>query len=431
MNRIYLAGLLCIVTAVSCLAETFTPKSYIKAVLDSSLSMRKAEESLKQAEDSYWSSILDTLLPSLSLSMSNGLYDNREPIWRFRKKEVISSLSASWSLYDSASSPAAKLKRVKLDHETAQLAFFTSKQNEALKAITRFNALYSAQKRLATAKANLASRESQYNDTNSQYQSGTRSKAEVTQSEGDKLQSELALAQAESAWVKALISFNELINVDFEAPQEALISTQAAVTVTLPFPKEDIGKALADNFSLRQQRLSLEKTRLENHTNLLSNLPRFKVDASWRKSSLGWFGTPASAWDEDRTYNVGASLSFPFGFMGVQNYLDVSAKKSALRSSELEMQNSVRSLRVSVLSAQKDIELQVKSQKLLEFQIKAQKEAVDNLLLDYSQGGANSQQLDVVYTKLLDARNNLINAVNDLDVSLVNYRVLLGEKIWE
>ena len=46
-------------------------------------------------------------------------------------------------------------------------------------------------------------------------------------------------------------------------------------------------------------------------------------------------------------------------------------------------------------------------------------------------GGTSFLQLDSSQTKLLDASNSQITAINDLDLALANYRVLLGEKIWE
>jgi len=84
-----------------------------------------------------------------------------------------------------------------------------------------------------------------------------------------------------------------------------------------------------------------------------------------------------------------------------------------------------------VLSAQADIALQVKTRQLLEFQVKALRATTDNLLSEYSLGGASSLQLDSSQTKYLDSSNNQITALNDLDLALANYKVLMGEKIWE
>ncbi|MDO8803013.1 MAG: TolC family protein [Elusimicrobiota bacterium] len=415
---------------VSSSAKPFTPKSYIKTVLDASPTMRKAEQDFKQSENSYKAAVLDAALPSFTFSMSDSLYDEQDRRLRLNHDEVSSSLSASWNLYDSASSPLRRIKIARLDYKAARLVLLTAKQAEAVKALNRFYALYSAQRRIGTAKMNLASRERQYKDTNEQFESGTRSRIEVTQSEGDKLQSELSLAQAETAERKALMSFNELINAEPEAQQAVEISTQAA-DIKLPLPKEDVAKALENNFSLRQQKLSLEKTGLSNRAGVLSNYPRFKVDAAWRKTGLGILGTPGGSGAGNPAYGLGASLSYPFGFLGVQNSLELDVLESALISAGLEIENSARALKTSVLSAQKDIELQVKSRQLLEFQVKAQMDTTDNLLTEYSLGGASFLQLDSSQTKLLDSSNGQITAVNDLDLALANYRVLLGEKIWE
>ncbi len=429
MKKIYIAVFFSVTAVIPVMAGTFTPKSYTKSVLDASLEMRKEEQSLEQAKNTYLSAVLDAALPSFTAGMSTSLYDNAGKSWRLQKDNVNTSLSASLNLYDSVSSPVKKIKRAKLNYEFSELSFLIAKQSEAVKALNRFYALFAAQKRVGTARMNLASREKQYTDTNEQYQSGTRSKIEVTQSEGDKLQSELALAQAEFAAQKALMSFNELIAAEPETPQEVALGT-AAVIVPLPFPKEDLSRALENNFSLRQERNSLERTRLTAESETLSNFPEFKVDAYWLRSRLGLPGAFGGA-GAGPSYGVNAALSFPFGFFGAQNYLGVKTQKMVLTAGELQLQTSIRSLKTNVLSAQKDIELQVKSQKLLEFQVKAQKDAMDNLQTEYAQGGAEFLQLDTAQTKLLDSSNNQINAVNDLDIALANYMTLLGERIWE
>ena len=418
------------VASTQAVAAPFSPKTYIKAVIDASPAMRRAEQAYRQAENNYRSSLLDAALPSFNLSAAIPFYDDQEPRLRADRGDVSSSLSAAWNLYDSATSPLKRVKTARLDHAYARLTLEIARQNEALKALGRFYSLYSSQKKILTAKANLAARERQYKDTNEQFQSGTRSKIEVTQSEGDKLQSELSLAQAEAAAVKALMAFNELINAEPEAAQAVTVSTTSA-EIALPLPREDVARALRDNFALRRQRLALEKTRITNRSAVLSSLPRVRVDASWTKTALGILGTPGGSWDGNPSYRLGASLSFPFGFLGAQNYLDIRTQSYALKSAELELEDSERTLKTGVLSAQADIALQVKTRQLLEFQVKALRATTDNLLSEYSLGGASSLQLDSSQTKYLDSSNNQITALNDLDLALANYKVLMGEKIWE
>ncbi|PKM98934.1 MAG: hypothetical protein CVU79_01395, partial [Elusimicrobia bacterium HGW-Elusimicrobia-3] len=284
------------VASTQAVAAPFSPKTYIKAVIDASPAMRRAEQAYRQAENNYRSSLLDAALPSFNLSAAIPFYDDQEPRLRADRGDVSSSLSAAWNLYDSATSPLKRVKTARLDHAYARLTLEIARQNEALKALGRFYSLYSSQKKILTAKANLAARERQYKDTNEQFQSGTRSKIEVTQSEGDKLQSELSLAQAEAAAVKALMAFNELINAEPEAAQAVTVSTTSA-EIALPLPREDVARALRDNFALRRQRLALEKTRITNRSAVLSSLPRVRVDASWTKTALGILGTPGGSWD--------------------------------------------------------------------------------------------------------------------------------------
>ncbi len=162
MIKLCAAVLFLAAPAVPASAGPFTPGSYIKTVLDASPTMRKAEQSFRQAENTYRSALLDAALPAFTFSMSDTFYDESDPSLRFRKDEVASSLSASWNLYDSASSPLRRVKTARLDYEAARLDLFIAKQDEAVKALNRFYALYSAQRRIGTAKMNLASRERQF-----------------------------------------------------------------------------------------------------------------------------------------------------------------------------------------------------------------------------------------------------------------------------
>jgi outer membrane protein TolC len=392
--------------------------------------MARAELTLARARNEYRAAVLDAALPSFSLSLSGSLYDDADTRLRLERGDFTSSLSAAWNLYDSASGPVRRIRTARLDYGQAELTYLIARQEEALKALSRFYALYSARGRVAAAKANLSSRERQYKDTNDQYQSGTRSRIEVMQSEGDKLQSELSLAQAETAGIKALMAFNELINADPVAPAEVEVST-AVPDITLPLPPSDAVKALESNFSLRRRRLALEKTKITTRNAVAAELPRLRLDASWQKSGLGVIGEPAYGGAGNPDYGLRASLSFPFGFFWAQNALEISRTRDSLSSAEADLRDAERALRTEVLTAQKEIELQVRSRDLLEFQVKTQKESTDNLLSEYSLGGANMLQLDTAQTKLLDSTNGRIAAINALDIALAGYRALLGERIWE
>lgn len=429
MKRTLLLALLPLLCAAAG-AEEFGPKTYMKAVLAASPALKRAEQAFIRAEADYRGALLDAALPAFNFSMADSFYDQDRPYPHFDKGDATSSLSASLNLYDSASSPLSRIKTAKLNFETARLTLLSAKQAEALKALRRFYDLYSAQRKIEIARNNLASRERQYKDTNEQFQSGTRSRIEVTQSEGDKLQSELALAQAEAAAAKALMAFNELIDAEPDAPQGVALSS-AAVEVKLPLPREDVAKALERNYGLRLRRAALERTRISARNAVRSDLPRLKVDADWSKYNTGIFGTRGGAWRDGQTYGVGATLSFPFGFLGAQNLLDAGGQRASLKAAELELEDAVRALKTEVLTRQKDIELQVKSRQLLEFQVKALKDTTGNLLSEYSLGGASSLQLDSSQTKYLDASNSQITALNDLDLALAAYRALLGETIWE
>ena len=277
MNKFYAAAALSLLLAAPAVAGPFTPASYIKTVLDASLSLRQAEQTLNQAEDAYRVSLLDAVLPYFNFSMADSFYDDNRHYVRLNSGEASSRLSASLNLYDSASSPVSKVNIAKLDYKRAQLAFMIAKQAEAIDALGKFYALYSTQKKILIAKTNLESRQRQYKDTNEQFESGTRSKIEVTQSEGDKLQSELSLAQAEAAAAKALMAFNELINSEPEAPQEVRISTQS-VNVKLPLPREDVARALENNLSLGLQRTALERTRLAERNSVMERVKGLMIE---------------------------------------------------------------------------------------------------------------------------------------------------------
>lgn len=423
------ALLICAWLATPAAASTFTARGYVAAVMAASPSVRAAEKVFAQQQDVYRAAVLDAALPTASLSLSNTLYDDETRRFRLRRSETASNLSARWNLYDSTDSPYSKVRRARLDCDFARLTYLTARQSEALKALTRFYALVSAQQRVVTAQVNLTSRQRQYDDTNEQYQSGTRSKIELTTSEGDKLQSELSVAEAAAGERKALVSFNELIDAEPDAPAAVAASTRAPVA--LGPPAADLARALDGNYGYRQLLTSLERTRITSRLAVMGQLPALRVDASWSKSGLGLIGEPGFHGRNNPDYSLGAALTVPLGFGGIQNALRVAGAREALDAAELAQKNAARALKTTVLNAREDIALQAKSLSLLEFQVKAQREAVEELSAEYSQGGAQFLQLDTAQTKLLDSSNRLIDAANALDVAIANYRALLGDAVEE
>ena len=422
-------SLACLLLAAPAYASTYTPRGYITAALEASLSLRASQKTWERAQNAYRSALFDAGLPTLTLSLSNRLYDDEDPTWRLRRRETASSLSANWNLYDSSRSPLTKVKSARLDYEAARLAFETARQDEALKALRRFFALYSARRRVATAQADLKSRERQLADTKEQFDSGTRSRIEMTQSEGDKLQSEVSLAEARAAQRKALFAFNELLNAEPDAGQDVEVSTAAAPA--LGPPAGDLERALRDNFALAAARVAQEKARLNASVSLRGSLPVFKVDAAWSKTGLGVVGEPGRRGAGNPDYSAGASLIFPFGFMGAQNAFNIAGQRAAAEAAAQTLRDAERAFKTLFLNAREDIELQTKTLALLEFQVKAQQEATDNLLIEYSQGGAQFLQLDTAQSKLRESSNRLTDATNALELSRAGYRILLGEAFWE
>ena len=85
MNKIFTALALSLIFSSNCAAESFTAKAYIGKVLGASLSMQKADEALKQAENTHKNAIVDAALPSFTLSLSESFYNEnrtapREPV---------------------------------------------------------------------------------------------------------------------------------------------------------------------------------------------------------------------------------------------------------------------------------------------------------------------------------------------------------------
>ena len=155
------------------------------------------------------------------------------------------------------------------------------------------------------------------------------------------------------------------------------------------------------------------------------------MDAAWTKTGLGVVGEPGRRGTGNPDYSAGASLSLPFGFLGAQNAFNIAGQRAAAEAGELTLRDAERAFKTAFLNAREDIELQTKSLKLLEFQVKAQQEATDNLLVEYSQGGAQFLQLDTAQSKLRESSNALTDATNALELSRAGYAVLLGEAFWE
>jgi outer membrane protein TolC len=163
----------------------------------------------------------------------------------------------------------------------------------------------------------------------------------------------------------------------------------------------------------------------------MSSLPVLKVDAAWTKTGLGVAGEPGRRGTNNPDYGVGASITWPLGFLGGQNAFNIAAQRAAARAGALGLAEAERAFKAGFLLARADIELQAETLRLLEFQVKAQQEATDELLKEYAQGGADFLQLDTAQSKLLDSSNQLIDALNALELARASYRALKGEAFWE
>jgi len=408
-------------------AVSYSSSSYISAALAALPEVRSAEQNVKIARNSYQNAFITAFLPAASMEFGTSLYDNDTGAVRLRKDEIDSSASVNWNLFNSGRDSVA-LKTARVSLEQAELALKQLKQSKSSAALSRFYALLSDAKLLVVAQQDLADKERQYALSKRLHEEGFKGLADLLQSENNLKSSQLSLAQSEASRFKALLDFNAYINREPEA-EAALDYAQKPIAVTLPDLSSDISYTLANHMDISAAKLALNQSELGYKATLLSNLPVFSVDASWNKTGL--FGLPEGASSPNPAYGVAASLSVPLGFFWADKYRAVSSSRSAVVKARDALEQSLRDVKLSLIKARTDLNVQLKKFSLYELRSQIARRKLDIVETNYKSGQATSTDLTIAQNDFLEAQNAFTSAVYNTELLLAAYRVSRGEIIWE
>jgi len=414
-------------------AQTFTNSSYMRDVFAASPELKSAEESVRIADNSYFSTLIETSLPSLSLTAGAPLYGFSDlGGWegaRLNRNEVSSSARADWNLFNSGRDMLA-LKSARYSKDIAELQLKQLRQGLALSALSTYYNLLLKYKLLDVARGNLRDQESQNAIAKSLYENGLQKLTDMLQSDTDLRSSQLRLAQAEADYQNALVNFNSAIDRDPLADCH-LDETLNISSAPLPSPERDTAKALAQRYEILQAEINFKSSQNSYKRTLLDNLPEFRVDAFWSKNGLVTFGLPGSGAVPDPDYGVTAALNIPIGFFWQSQKNKVSSAMSAQRQTANALESGRRSVRGEVVSSRVALNLQQRSLDLAEFKTKIAKQKLELIQEQYRQGATDSIHLTQAQSDYLDSQNQYTNALYQTVLNTAQYKKSLGEPLWE
>jgi len=166
-------------------AETFSTTTYMQAVFAASPDLEAAQNSLESAKNSYANSMINGYLPSMSLSAATPLWAYNGTRWdglRLNRNEITSSAQINWNIYNMGKD-SLSLRGASISRDIAELSYKSTKQNEAMTALTNYYNLLTDQKLLDVARRDLTDQEAQYNLSQNLYKDGLQSLTDLLQSE--------------------------------------------------------------------------------------------------------------------------------------------------------------------------------------------------------------------------------------------------------
>lgn len=412
-------------------AETFSTTTYMQAVFAASPDLEAAQNSLESAKNSYANSMINGYLPSMSLSAATPLWAYNGTRWdglRLNRNEITSSAQINWNIYNMGKD-SLSLRGASISRDIAELSYKSTKQNEAMTALTNYYNLLTDQKLLDVARRDLTDQEAQYNLSQNLYKDGLQSLTDLLQSETNWRASQMRLTSAEATYQQQLLTFNTQINREPFAPVE-LTDAANESTSTLAAVQGDFERALRDRFEMQSAEASVRNAEITYRQAVLAQAPVFSVDFNWTKSGLQMFGLPSSSASPNPSYSIGASLSVPLGFFWMAQRNEIKNAAFTRRAASLTLENRRRSIRSSVVSARIALELNSSSLGLSKLKKTIAQQKLRLVEEQYRQGVADSIKLTQAQNDDLAAQQDYTTLLYQLELKRAQYHESVGIPLW-
>jgi len=416
-------------------AAPLTVGQFVALTLETSPSVRTAEQAFKAADAAYRSQLSAAILPTLSFSAAATPYGYNPnngyvfQTWRLNEHDVTYNTSLDLNVFNSFQD-FQKTRASKKALASAERAFWTARQNQAFASVQAFYDLDTKLKLLDVARQNLSAQEDQYNDSQDLYRNGMKSLADLLKSETDWRSSQLRIVDAAADERRSRVTANVLIGRDGLADL-ALKSELQAGTTALPDVERDLAGALEARPEIAGARADLERAKIAVQQAAQQLFPTFKVDALWNHVDQASFGNvPPPAGPPNPNYSVGLALSLPFGFNVASQVYNLMQAKAQEKEAEQALEAAIRQARNDVYGAYISLDHDIQS-----YGLAVEKESIAQRTLDlvgsqYREGTADAIRMNQAQTDLLDAQVSRTQALYSIFTDRAQYQRAVGEQLW-
>jgi len=393
--------------------DVLTWEDCVRAAMANNPSLNAKRRSLEQSEYNY-KDAFNTYLPSIGLSHGYSLGGPQfSGGGRGSWSAGISASETLWSMSNNSSYRSSKLT-----YEQAKIAYEIESASLRKTLYSKFMTLLVEQEQEKVNDKVLKIRRENANLTKLKYESGRESLGNMKYAQAQYNQARISNQKSARALENAR---RELLSAMGENEYRKITVKAALKTPDSSFTESELRYALENSPIMKNQRITLEKTR----ENVKSADSKFYPSIS-ASQSLNWSGDREFPNDSKR-WSVGISLSLPI-FSGGLTHLyhtrkaaqaGLKAAEETYRSAKMELENSLRSAHAGLLNA---CETVAAGQQMLDASEERYKEAHIN----YMSGNMSFINFETVEQNLVDAQQNQLQYLKTANEQKINLENLLG-----
>ncbi|MFH1723604.1 MAG: TolC family protein [Elusimicrobiota bacterium] len=409
--------------------------SYVRAVLDAAPEVRQTLEAMASSKAKERSDFAKSFFPALSFSavlnpakLAPGdrfTFDD----WKIPANDLTLSPGASWNLFNNYRDKLG-VRSNRLGRKVAEQNLESSRQSQALTALSAYYGLLLQKKLLEVARQNLKVQHEQYQLTLDRYEHGMKSLSDLLKTETDWRSSELNMETVEAQRRLALFRFNVLIGLEEDTPV-ALPESLSLGTTEAPRLNEGLRGALMHRPEIRRNLLELENADISYRLARINIGPTLSLDFDFSHPYDAPYGrTAADSGLKAAVYNVTMKLALPGAFNVYSQAQDLMAARADWRSSRQTRESLRRQIREEAYRAHIELLRALRTNEIAMRKEDISRQNLEIVKEQYSQGSADVIRLSEAQSDHVNAQVERVQAFHDTNLNYARYLVAIGEPIW-
>ncbi|MBR1713760.1 MAG: TolC family protein [Treponema sp.] len=338
-----------------------TADSAVQAALDTNASVKKGAITLNQAKREYkhaW----NNFLPEVSASATGTAQDNSLSTTG-QTRSISGGMSASLSL---SASLIQKIRLLKESYQSGQADYEDTVRDVETTVRKAFYSILYQQQSVESYKANVKSYEKQYEQTKTRKERGLVPEIDLLTAEVNLKSARLDLKNAEKSYYNSVIEFLNEIGLETN-PAETRITFKgslddaesvAGMKEKTP-TKEKIDELVENSPSVRSAQTELAAAKLnKTYTATSSYLPSLNLSANVNPFEKTYYKDSGETVDSD-SWSASVGISIPLDGLvpGSAKMDSVLEKDDTIKTLELELADTKKSVRTQIIEKIHDIEI--------------------------------------------------------------------------